>query len=159
MTTGSTSDVVFEYDKSVIGTELDVGTAEITAARIAAYCAAVGETNPLYTDATAAEAGPYGGLVAPPAILQTLGSGGGPDPKVKFGNTAFHSGTRFEVYAPLRPGDTITVKAGVKEVYAKTGRTGTMVFAVRTQRFVNQDGTTVALTEQSMVHRDTTSNA
>ena len=154
MTTGNPSEAVFEYDESVIGVELDVGTAEITPARIAAYCTAVGETNPLYTDAAAAEAGPYGGLVAPPAILQTLGVGGGPDPKVKFGNTAFHSGTRFEVYAPIHPGDTITVKAGVKEVYAKTGRTGTMVFAVRTQRFVNQDGTTVALTEQSMVHRE-----
>ena len=151
MTTG---EAVFEYDRSVIGVEIDVGTAEITPARIAAYCAAVGETNPLYTDADAAKAGPYGGLVAPPGILQTLGVGGGPDPKVKFGNTAFHSGTRFEVYAPVRPGDTVTVKAGVKEVYAKTGRTGTMVFAVRTQRFVNQDGTTVALTEQSMVHRE-----
>lgn len=152
MTTGG--DAVFDYDQSVIGVELDVGTAEITPARIAAYCAAVGETNPLYTDADAAKAGPYGGLVAPPGILQTLGVSGGPDPKVKFGNTAFHSGTRFEVYAPVRPGDVVTVKAGVKEVYAKTGRTGTMVFAVRTQRFVNQDGTTVALTEQSMVHRE-----
>ncbi len=155
MTTGgSGGDAVFEYDESVIGVELDVGTAEITHDRIAAYCAAVGETNPLYTDAAAAQAGPYGGLVAPPAILQTLGVGGGPDPKVKFGNTAFHSGTRFEVYEPIRPGDVITVKAGVKEVYAKTGRTGTMVFAVRTQRFVNQAGETVALTEQSMVHRE-----
>lgn len=151
MTSG---DAVFEYDQSVIGVELEVGSAEITAARIAAYCAAVGETNPLYTDAAAAQAGPHGGLVAPPGILQTLGVGGVPDPKVKFGNTAFHSGTRFEVYAPVRPGDTITVKAGVKEVYAKTGRTGTMVFAVRTQRFVNQDGAIVALTEQSMVHRE-----
>ena len=150
-----TSEPVFEYDASVVGTEIEVGTAEITAERIAAYCAAVGETNPLYTDAAAAAAGPNGGLVAPPAILQTFGMGGGPDPKVKFGNTAFHSGTRFEVYAPIRPGDTISVRAGVKEVYAKTGRTGTMVFAVRTQRFVNQAGATVALTEQSMVHRQT----
>ncbi len=60
---------------------------------------------------------------------------------------------RMELYAPIRPNDTITVLAEVKEVYAKTGRTGTMVFAVRRNHYRNQEGATVAIAESSTVYR------
>lgn len=151
----TTEEAVFDYDASVIGQQVEVGSTQVTAARIAAYCAAVGETNPLYTDAAAAASGPHAGLIAPPGILQTIPVQGGPDAKVKFGNSAFHSGMRMEFYDVIRPDDTITVMAEVKEVYAKTGRTGTMVFAVRRNHYKNQHGTTVAILESSTVHRQT----
>ena len=54
---------------------------------------------------------------------------------------------------PVLAGDTISVSAQVKEVYAKTGRTGTMVFAVTKFTYRNQHGRTVANTESSTVHR------
>ena len=146
---------VFEYDASAIGVEVEVGSAEILPDRVAQYLVATGETNPLYTDEAAAKAGPHGGLTVPPGILQTLSIAGGPTAKVKFGNTAFHSGQRMEVLGQIRPGDTIHVSSDVKEVYAKTGRTGTMVFEVRRNRFRNQHGDVVAVSEQAMVHRQT----
>ena len=146
--------MVFEYDESVIGKEVEVGSAEITPEGVALYLQATGETNALYTDEAAAKAGPYGGLIVPPGILNTLSVQGGPNPNVKFGNFSMHSGTRLEVHAPVRVGDTITVTADVKEVYAKTGRSGTMVFAVRRNRYRNQAGELVGVIEQSTVHRD-----
>jgi acyl dehydratase len=142
-----------EYDHSVVGVEQQIGSAEITREQIAAYCDSVGETNPLYTDEAAAAAGPYGGIIAPTGLLNALIQGRGPDAKVHYGNTSFMAGTRLEAYAPVRPGDTITAFASVKEVYEKTGRSGRMVFVVNRTRFANQRGEDVAAHETSLVHR------
>lgn len=148
-----TTDAAFEYDTSVIGVEVPLGTFEITPERVAGYLRATGETNPLYTDEAEAKAGPHGGLVVPPGILQTISMSGAPNAKVKFGNFAMHSGQRMEVVAPIRVGDVISVAADVKEVYPKTGRSGTMVFEVRRNTFRNQHGEVVAISEMAMVHR------
>lgn len=146
-----------EFDRSIVGREIPVGTLEVTAESIHQYCEALEETNPLYTDeAFAREQGPYGGLIAPPGILQTARLGSPPDPKVQFGNTTFAAGTRQEFHLPIRPGDTIEAFAQVKEVYEKTGRSGRMVFVVHRTRYMNQHGEDVAVTERSMVHRQVT---
>lgn len=143
-----------EFDRSVVGREVPVGRLEITAESIAHYCEALEETNPLYTDELfARETGPFGGLIAPPGILQTARLSGPPDPKVKFGNTQFMAGSRQEFRFPIRPGDTIEAFAQVKEVYEKTGRSGRMVFVVHRTRYMNQHGEDVAILERSMVHR------
>lgn len=154
------SDARFDYDRSVIGVEVEQGSLTLTPKLIADYCAAVGETNPLYTDEAAATAGPYGGLTAPPAMLPSLSfgaSGAGsttPDPKVRFGNTVMFAGARLEAFAPMRPGDTITARFQIKDVFAKTGRSGTMLFVVHRTTYANQDGVEVAASERSMVHRE-----
>src|SRR5437763_15021160 len=154
MTTEPTA-ATFEYDASVIGKEVQIATFEITPERVAGYLKATGETNPLYTDVAAAKTGPYGCLIVPPGILQTVSLSGGPNAQVKFGNFAMHSGQRMEVKAPIRVGDSISVAADIKEVYAKTGRSGTMVFETRRNTFRNQTGEVVAVSEMSMVHRQT----
>ena len=151
--TSQPTEATFEYDASVIGVEVTIGTFDITPERVAGYLKATGETNPLYTDEAAAKASPYGGLIVPPGILQTVSMTGAPSAKVKFGNFAMHSGQRMEVMGPIRVGDAISVAADVKEVYAKTGRSGTMVFEVRRNTFCNQHGETVAVSEMSMVYR------
>lgn len=151
----ATEERVFEYDESVVGKEADLGSKEITREHIRRFCEVLGETNPLYTDDEAAAAGPYGSIIAPPGFVYTLNFGqAGLDAKVKFGNTTFHSGERAELHEVVRPGDTISAKQFIKEVYAKTGRTGTMVFVVRRTELRNQKSELVAAVEQSMVHRE-----
>ena len=149
----TTEERVFEYDESVIGKEVEVGTIEITRDHIRRFCEVLGETNPLYTADEAAAAGPYGSVIAPPGLVYSLRTGAGPDAKVKFGNVTFHSGERAELHRVVRPGDVITARQFIKEVYAKTGRTGTMVFVVRRTEFKNQHDELVAAVEQSMVNR------
>lgn len=145
-----------EYDRSVIGKEIHVGRLEVTSEAIAAFAEAIQETNPLYTDERwATEEGPYGGIIAPPTILQTAQLKPPPDAKVKFGNNGFMAGARHEYFMPIRPGDVLDAYAQVKEVYDKTGRSGRMVFVVRRTRFVNQHGEDVAATEFSHVMRQT----
>lgn len=143
----------FGYDHDIIGVEFEVGQATITREHIARYCATVGETNPLYLDEAAAAAGPYGAIVAPPSILSALLMEPRPDPDVRFGNTSYAAGTRFDYFEPVRAGDTISVSALVKGVFAKTGRSGTMVFAVYQSRYRNQHGVEVAAEEFSRVFR------
>ena len=143
-----------EMDRTVIGEEVHVGSLEITYQSIASYCGALEETNPLYTDPAWAESqGPYGGIVAPPGILNTARLRPGPDPQVRFGDQGFLAGSRLETFAPIRPGDTIDAFTQVKDVYEKTGRSGRMVFIVRRTRYANQDGLDVAATENSLVQR------
>lgn len=144
---------VLEYDRSVIGVEVEVGKFEVTKEQILAFCRAVGETNPLFTDEEAAKAGPYGGLVAPPTFYAIARVGQGLDPKVRFGNTGFNAGQHCRFYEPIRPGDIITAKAQVADVYEKTGRTGRMVFIVRRTTYYNQHGRKVAEVDQSTVRR------
>ncbi|MDA0365905.1 MAG: MaoC family dehydratase N-terminal domain-containing protein [Chloroflexi bacterium] len=155
MTSEAGSEVRFEFDRDVLGVDVELGSITLTPKLIADYCAAVVETNPLYTNEADARSGPYGGLIAPAGMLPSLTFGrGGLDPKVNFGNTQMFAGSRLETFAPARPGDTITAKVQVKEVFPKTGRSGTMLFIVRRTSYYNQDGTLVAASEQSIVHRE-----
>src|SRR5579863_2546739 len=122
-------DQPFTYDRSAVGVEVAAGSVEITRQLIAEYCDNLGETNPLWTDEAWAASGPYGGIIAPPGFVTVLPARSGLNPKVKFGNSTFLGGRRIEVFEPVRAGDIITMREQIRDVYAKTGRTGTMVFA------------------------------
>jgi len=146
--------VDFEYDKSVVGVEVPVGEYVVTREAIAQFNQAVGETNPLFTDPDAAKSAGYRDLVAPPTFYTVIRTQSGLDPNVQFGSTSFNAGQHCDFGAPICAGDTIKVKAVVSDVYAKTGRTGTMVFIVRQTFYENQMGERVASVEQSTVRRN-----
>lgn len=142
-----------QYDASVLGVQVDVGEATIEEGQILEYCRAVGDTNPLYTDAAFAAQGPYGSIIAPPAFVLSLSTRPGLDPKVIYGNTTFNAGQHCDFRAPLKPGDVVRITASVKEIYEKTGRTGSMLFVVREQTYRNQNDEVVAIVDGSTVHR------
>ena len=143
-----------DFDRSVIGVEVEVGTHEANKEQMMAYAKAVGETNPLYLDEEAAKAGPYGTIIAPPLFYNMFSLQGGLDPKVNFGNAGFDGGQHVEFYEPIRAGDTISAKTKVDSVYAKTGRTGTMVFTVRRTTFTNQKGEKTTVMDRINVRRN-----
>jgi acyl dehydratase len=143
-----------DFDRSVIGVEVEVGTHEADKDRMIAYAKALGETNPLYLDEEAAKSGPYGAIIAPPLYYNMFSLQGGLDPNVKFGNTGFDGGQHVEFFQPIRAGDTISATTQVASVYAKTGRTGTMVFTVRRTTFTNQNGEKTSVMDRINVRRD-----
>ena len=56
---------MIEYDSIRDGRIFEcINPVQVTGEMIANFCAAIGETNPLYTDLEAARAGPHGALVA-----------------------------------------------------------------------------------------------
>ena len=143
-----------DFDRSVIGVDYEVGNHEVTEEQVMGFARAIGETNPLYLDKEAATKGPYGVLIAPPAYYTSIRLQPGPDPKVNFGTTSFNASQHCEFYEPMRVGDTISAKEQISSVFAKTGRTGTLVFTVRRTTYSNQHGRAVMMVESSNVRRD-----
>ena len=143
-----------DFDRSVIGVNVEVGTHEVSKEQMIAYAKAVGETDPLYLDEKAAKAGPYGIIIAPPLFYNMLSLQPGLDPKVKFGTSGFDAGQHAEFFEPMRAGDTISAKTQVADVYAKPGRTGTMVFTVRRTTYINQKDEKTVVVDRISVRRD-----
>jgi 3-hydroxybutyryl-CoA dehydratase len=144
-----------EGDDKLIGRRYDAGPPFLVSAeKIAAYCDAVGDNNPLYIDAGAAQAGPYGGIVAPPAFVASFRYADNVFDQIPaFSRGGLMGGIDFEIFAPIRAGDTIRVSSEVKEIYEKTGRSGSMIFAVVRSRLVNQRGEVVAHVDHRMMNR------
>lgn len=146
-----------EFDRSQLGVEYDAGTFPVKAEFIIKICLALGESNPIYTDEKAAQAAGYPGLVAPPAFCGIFVRGfGRPDIGLKVGGGGgMHAGEVIENLVPVYAGDVLTAKTALKDVYAKTGRTGTMVFVVWETSFTNQRGEKVADVQESFMRRAT----
>lgn len=143
------------YDRSLLGAEHHIGTFHITKEMILAFATATGETHPLYSDEAKAAASEYGGLLAPPTFSNIFVEGfRRPDIQLAFGELTLFANQAIEPLAPIKAGDTLEARTKLKDVYAKTGRSGKMVFVVWETRFTNQHGTTVVLVRDSFVRRN-----
>ena len=144
-----------EYDRSLLGKEHRAGPFEVTRDLIRAFSDAIGETNPLYLDEAAAREAGHPTVLAPPALCTifvrdvTI-----PDINLKFGRVRFHAGQVVEPRAPAFAGDSLIASSQLKEVYPKTGRSGTMVFIVWETTFTNQRGEVVAAVQESFAVRE-----
>ncbi len=149
------TDEDIKYDRSLLGVEHTIGTFHVTQDMIVDFATATGETSPWYTDEAKAQESAYHGLIAPPTLCNIFINGiSRPDIKLEYGDLGFFAGQAIESLAPIRPGDTLEASTKLKEVYAKTGRSGKMVFAVWESSFTNQHGDTVALVRESFVRRN-----
>lgn len=154
-----TTDDGIKYDRSLLGVEQVIGSYEVTREMILDFSESTGETNPLYVDEDKAKESEYGSLIAPPTLCNIFINGiTRPDIKLEFGDIGFFAGQAIESLAPVKPGDVLDTRTKLKEVYAKTGRSGKMVFAVWETSFTNQGGETVALVQESFVRRQSRKN-
>ena len=152
-----TEDPDIKYDRSLLGAEHGMGSFKVTREMIVGFARSTGETNPLYLDDEFGRKSEYGSIIAPPTFCNMFVSGGTrPDIKLEFGDVSLFAGQSIECLAPVRPNDTLRASTKLKDVYAKTGRSGKMVFAVWETSFTNDDGATVALVEESFVRRNKT---
>jgi acyl dehydratase len=131
-----------KYDSVLDGRVFESASpVDITRELIADFCAAIGETNPLYTDPEAAKLGPHGGLVAPPSLAAIFGDGENIFQHYpEFDTRRLLAGIDAEFLAPIRAGDSITTSSRIKEIYEKTGRSGPMVFIVISSTLRRQHG-------------------
>lgn len=144
-----------DYDPTLIGRVFEVtDPVPVTAEMVANFCAAIGETNPLHTDAGAAKNGPHGTLTAPPSFAVTFRNGRHFFERIpRYGRQGFDAGKDVEFVAPVKPGDSITLSSAVKEIYEKTGRTGSMVFVIVRSTLKNQNDEVVAHVDHRFMNR------
>ena len=137
-------------DPAIIGQEFDHAIyGPVTAEELIAFARALGETRPEYT-----EPGP--GLVGHPTYcVRYKGNKFYPEsiPASINVRTGFDAGKDIELGVPIRPGDTVSVRCTLHEVYEKTGRTGGMVFVVIRFTMTNQQGETLAVVDNRFMHR------
>ena len=144
-----------QYNRSLYGKEYEAGPFEVTKEMVCAFSRSIGETSPVYTDEAAARAAGYRSLLAPPTLCTIFVRRVElPDIDLQFGRLRFHAGQRVQPRAPIVAGDFLTASSHLKEVYPKTGRTGTMVFTVWETTFRNQNGEVVAEVQESFATRE-----
>ena len=144
-----------EYNRDLYGVEHEAGPFDVTNELIRTFTRSIGETNPVFTDAAAAQAAGYSGVLAPPTLVTMMVRNVElPDIDLRFGHARFHAGQRVQSRSPIVAGDSLMASSHLKEVYPKTGRSGTMVFTVWETTFTNQDGVVVADVQESYASRE-----
>ena len=71
----------------------------------------------------------------------------------RIGSRGFDAGKTVVSLAPIRPGDTLTARSRIADIYEKTGRSGPMVFIVHRMEFQNQNGEDVSVVDWRMVRQ------
>ena len=138
--------------ESRVGVEGQPLVYEIEKGLIRRFAVAVGDDNPLWQDEEYAAKSRYGGIVAPPNLILTLGFGGLlkkyiDDPAV----TVLHGSTELECHRPVRAGDTISAVSRVKNVRQRQGEAGTMLFVTFDIAYSNQKNEKVAECRQMVI--------
>ena len=134
-------------DKKWIGHELPPSVLPIERSRLQFFAKAIGETDPVYTDAAAARDAGYPDLPAPPTFLFAAELDSGQSmallellqiPLSKL----LHGEQGFTYHRPACAGDTITVHPRITDIYDKKG--GALEFVVKTAEARNQRDELVA---------------
>lgn len=140
-----------------VGVEWEPYVQEIDKRFIRKFAEAVGDSNPLWSDDAAAARGPNGSTIAPPTFyvaLDPIYRTGTPERRWtvagqnKSGANAFDE---VEIFEPIRPGDTITARAKIADIYEREGRAGKLLFTVREVTYTNQHDRVVAISRGGLV--------
>ncbi|MES2170159.1 MAG: MaoC family dehydratase N-terminal domain-containing protein [Actinomycetota bacterium] len=143
-------------DHSAIGRVLDPVITTLERGRLAFFAQAIGETDPVYFDLTAARAAGHPDLPVPPtfifgALLDV------PDPFewiAKLGvdmRFVLHGTEKFSYHRMLHAGDTVTVQPTITNVYDKRG--GSLEFVVTTTTVTTAAGELAVTMDQTLVVR------
>ena len=154
--------LVTDEVKAMIGREAQPWTAPepVDRGAIRRLAEALMDENPLYTDEEYAKKTRYGGIIAPPtfAIRPPWGTWEmkGPSewiPAVDVPGTrrTVNAGNELEFFRPVRPGDTLSHRTRVADIYERQGRSGPMAIATVETVVSNQRGQVVALFKQTFL--------
>jgi acyl dehydratase len=129
-----------EFDSKEFSIDPD---SAITVARVS------GETRPEYTDPE------HPDFQATPAVIGSLASGRHlPIRFPKLGGIPMDGGKAVTCLKPVRPGQPITGRTHLHDIYDKTGRSGRMVFIVSRMKIYDADGEHLATSDSRMVIRE-----
>ena len=145
-------------DRSKIGTELTPVVAHVEAGRIRSFARAIGETNPIYFDESAARAAAYPSLPVPPTYLFCLMMLDSPAPfeildvlRVDIARL-LHGEQSFSYHSPACAGDRVVFRERISDIYDRKG--GLLEFIVGDTIVTNQREEQVADLRRVLVVRN-----
>ena len=134
-------------DKQFIGYEVPPTLWDVEKGRIRFFAEVIGATDPIYFDASAAQAAGYRNVVAPPTFIFGAESDSGvlmtllDTLKIDL-RKVLHGEQRIDYHAPVCAGDTLRFQTRVTDIYDKKG--GALEFVVNDTKVTNQFGEHVA---------------
>ncbi len=135
-------------DPGWVGREFDVAEFKVSEEDIVEFAKACGEVDPRFTDPS------HPDFQAPPTLpAKFVGRRILPEEFPRIGSRGFDAGKTVTSLAPIRPGDRLTARSRIADIYEKTGRSGPMVFIVHRMEFQNQRGEDVAVVDWRMVRQ------
>ena len=130
-------------DKQFIGYEVPPTLWDVEKGRIRFFAEVIGATDPIYFDASAAQAAGYRNVVAPPTFIFGAESDSGvlmtllDTLKIDL-RKVLHGEQRIDYHAPVCAGDTLRFQTRVTDIYDKKG--GALEFVVNDTKVTNQLG-------------------
>jgi len=130
----------------VVGKEYPPYAVTVERGRIKDFARAIGDLNPMYLDDDVGRASEWGDVIAPPTfpisfkdesvdLLRDIGT------EV---SRLLHGEQEFEIFEPLRPGETYLCRSKIVDQYEKTGKSGPMGFVVRETTITDKHNEVVA---------------
>lgn len=146
-------------DKSVIGKEYPPFVYDVEKVKIKELAEAIEDRNPLHRDEEAARSSKYGSLVAPPTfptlfrseewgIMDMLN-----DLKVDIAKL-LHGEQEYEYFRLIKPGDKLTCKTKIKDIFTKEGKSGNMDMVTTETDCFDQKGELVVRARALLVIRN-----
>jgi acyl dehydratase len=146
-------------NRAMIGKTFPPVTATIDAESIQAFARALGDLNPLYVDAAAAQASPFGAIVAPPTypiafMAQSMAGAAGSFEELGLNfMTLVHGEQEFEYQRPVAAGEELTLTARIADVSERQARSGTLDILVLETEATDAAGKPVFASRQTLVSR------
>tara|TARA_R110000772_G_scaffold103600_1_gene204585 strand:+ start:16535 stop:16975 length:441 start_codon:yes stop_codon:yes gene_type:complete len=144
-------------DRSKVGHEFPAFTVDVEKGRLRFFARAIGETNPIYTDESAARAAGYRAIPAPPTYMFSVDLDG-PEllPIIGLLNLdigkILHGSQEFNYLGQIYAGDSITQQSRIVDIYDKKG--GALEFVVQESSYSNQHDELVVTARQTLVYRN-----
>jgi hypothetical protein len=138
-----------ELKKQFLNAEFDSKNFELDAEKLLVVAQTSGETRAEFTDITRAD------FQATPAFLCSLASGRHlPIDFPSLGGIPMDGGKAVECFKPIRPGQPITGKSHLHDIYDKQGRSGRMIFIVVRMEIFDAQEVLLAISDSRLVIRE-----
>ncbi len=135
-----------------IGVEWEPGVYEIEKGMLQRFVQAIDDPNPLWRNEEYARKSRYGGIVAPPTFVLTIGFEQIQQILASIpSGSILHGDTALEYYQPIRPGDVITATTKITNIRERQGEKGRTVFMTFEITHINQRQELVARCRQMIV--------